>query len=130
MLTVIGEPRFVAPGPLISNGTGFEGHAFYEASSMRKINEIYYFVYFSELSHELCYAKGKRPLGPFEYGGTLISIGDIDRQINLQKCCRQGCAEAVEKDVWKYEQIQKKSRLSVYSFLPRRTGKIMRGKPL
>ena len=64
-----------------------------------------------------------------------VTVGEVcegyfNDQINLQKCCRQGCAEAVEKDVWKYEQIQKKSRLSVYSFLPRRTGKIMRGKPL
>lgn len=123
MLTLKGKPVMVAPGPLFSSGTGFEGHAFYEASSMRRINGRYYFVYSSELSHELCYGVGDDPLGPFRYGGTLVSIGDIGlhgnrkawnylgnthggmaeingqwyifyhRQTNRQKCCRQGCAE-------------------------------------
>lgn len=126
MLTLKSEPKIIAPGPTISKGTGFEGHAFYEASSVRKINGRYYFVYSSELSHELCYAVGTDPLGTFEYGGTLISIGDIGmngnteavnylgnthggmtelsgkwyifyhRQTNRQKCCRQGCADEVK----------------------------------
>lgn len=125
MLTIKGKPILVAPGPLFASGTGFEGHAFYEASSIRKIHGKYYFVYSSELSHELCYAVGDAPLGPFRYGGTLVSIGDIGlngnqqalnylgnthggmveingqwyifyhRQTNKQKCCRQGCAEKI-----------------------------------
>lgn len=115
----------VVPGPLFATGTGFEGHAFYEASSMHRIHGKYYFVYSSELSHELCYAVGDAPLGPFCYGGILVSIGDIGlhgnqkalnylgnthggmaeingqwyifyhRQTNKQKCCRQGCAEKI-----------------------------------
>lgn len=42
MLTVKGEPVMVAPGPILAKGTPFEGHGFYEASSMRKINGRYY----------------------------------------------------------------------------------------
>lgn len=123
MLTVKGEPQMVAPGPILARGTPYEGHGFYEASSIRKINGKYYFVYSSILSHELCYAIGDHPLGPFRYGGTLVSNGDIGykgrtepdnytgnthggmvnilgqwyifyhRQTNKQKCARQGCAE-------------------------------------
>ncbi len=52
-------------------------HGFFEASSMRKIGEKYYFVYSSALGHELCYATGDSPAGPFRYGGTIVSIGDI-----------------------------------------------------
>lgn len=123
MLTVKGEPVMVAPGPILAEGTPYAGHSFYEASSIRKIEGRYYFVYSSILSHELCYAVGDKPLGPFTYGGTLISNGDIGyngrtepdnylgnthggmvnikgqwyifyhRQTNKQKCARQGCAE-------------------------------------
>lgn len=126
MLTMKGEPKFIAPGPGKSAGTGFEGHAFFEASSMRKIRGNYYYIYSSELSHELCYAVSNRPDGGFCYGGTLVSIGDIGfagsteadnytgnthgslveiqgqwyvfyhRQTNRQKCARQGCAEQIE----------------------------------
>ena len=42
-----GEPVMVAPGPLFASGTGFEGHAFYEASSMRRIHgKILFCVFF------------------------------------------------------------------------------------
>lgn len=77
MLTIRSQPILVLPSAAISSGTSFEGHAFYEASSPRKIGNIYYLVYSSELSHELCYATAKTPYGPFTYGGTLISIGDL-----------------------------------------------------
>ncbi len=60
-----------------AKGTKYEGHEFFEASSMRKINGRYYFIYSSFLGHELCYAIGSSPKGPFEFGGTLVSIGDI-----------------------------------------------------
>ena len=123
MLTVKGEPVLVAPGPLLAEGTSFRGHGFYEASSIRKVNGRYCFVYSSILSHELCYALSPDPLGPYTFGGTLVSNGDIGyggrseadnytgnnhggmvflngdwyifyhRQTNRQKCCRQGCAE-------------------------------------
>ena len=125
MLTVKCEPQMVVPGPILAKGTPYEGHGFYEASSIRKINGMYYFTYSSILSHELCYAVSPNPLGPFSYGGTLVSIGDVGvqgrrtpinytgnthggmvnvlgqwyifyhRQTNKQKCARQGCAEKI-----------------------------------
>lgn len=58
-------------------GTEYEGHEFLEASSMRKFDGKYYFIYSSYLSHELCYAVSDNPVGGFHYGGTLISNGDI-----------------------------------------------------
>lgn len=58
-------------------GTPYEGHEFFEAASMRKINGRYYFIYSSYLGHELCYAVSDRPDGGFEYGGTIVSIGDV-----------------------------------------------------
>lgn len=77
MLTVKSTPRMLIPGYKNSAGTGFEGHEMYEASSMRKINGKYYFIYSTRLSHELAYAVSDRPDEGFKYGGTLISNGDI-----------------------------------------------------
>ncbi|MCF0253974.1 MAG: hypothetical protein HUK26_06555 [Duodenibacillus sp.] len=54
----------------------FRGHEFFEASSIRKIGDTYYFVYSSRHNHELCYAVSKRPDGDFVFGGTLVDIGD------------------------------------------------------
>lgn len=126
MLTVKKEPKLIIPKTGYSQGTGFEGHEFYEASSMRKINGKYYFIYSSILSHELCYAVSDRPDADFCYGGTLISIGDLGyegqdkamnytgnthgslvsvkgqwyvfyhRQTNRNLYSRQGCAEPIE----------------------------------
>lgn len=125
MRTVRRAPVLIAPSVWREKGTGFEGHAFYEASSIRKIGEIYYFVYSSILSHELCYAVSRYPDRDFRFGGTLVSIGDIGlkgntealnytgnthggmvqlgqqwyifyhRQTNKQCCARQGCAEPI-----------------------------------
>ena len=50
MLT-IKEEKPLLPGIENSKGTGFEGHEFYEASSIRHIGDKYYFVYSSALSH-------------------------------------------------------------------------------
>ena len=77
MKTVKGEPKMIVPGEEVARGSGFEGHEFYEASSMRKIRGRYYFIYSSRLSHELCWAVGDKPDGEFKYGGTIISIGDV-----------------------------------------------------
>lgn len=60
-----------------SAGTAYEGHEFFEASSMRKFNGKYYFVYSSFKGHELCWAYSDNPTQGFEFGGTLVSIGDI-----------------------------------------------------
>ena len=125
MITVKGGERPVVPGHKAAAGTEYEGHGFFEASSIRKIENRYYYVYSSELSHELCYAVSDRPTGGFHFGGTLVSIADIGckgndkalnytgntpggmrcikgqwyvfyhRQTNRVKCNRQGCAEKI-----------------------------------
>ena len=77
MVTIEEEPVFVAPGSVYSAGTGFEGHAFFEASSIRKRGDTYYFVYSSEVMHELCWATAADPRGPFAYGGVIVSNCDI-----------------------------------------------------
>ncbi|MCM1026576.1 MAG: family 43 glycosylhydrolase [Roseburia sp.] len=77
MLTLAGKEVPTIPGKLCAAGTEFEEHPFFEASSIRKINGIYYLVYSSVLSHELCYATSSCPLGPWKYGGTIVSNGDI-----------------------------------------------------
>lgn len=77
MHTIIREPVCVANGVDTSRGTGYEGHPFFEASSIRHIGEWYYFVYSSLQGHELCYGMAKRPEGPFTYKGVIISNGDL-----------------------------------------------------
>lgn len=77
MLTVKLPLCHIAKTQHCSAGTGYEGHEFFEASSMRKFNGKYYFIYSSVNGHELCYAMGDSPLGEFSYCGTLVSIGDV-----------------------------------------------------
>ncbi len=123
MKTVVGGEHPIVPGPKLAKGTSYEGHAFFEASSMRKVNGRYYYVYSSVLSHELCYAVSDYPDRDFRFGGTLVSIADLGyqgnthpmnytgnthggmtclngdwyifyhRQTNKVKCSRQACAE-------------------------------------
>ena len=128
MLTIQAEPQLIVPKYKHAVNTSFEGHAFYEASSMRKVNGMYYFIYSSEKMHELCYASSKYPDREFAYGGTLISIGDLGlngnvypqnylgnthgslvhlddqwyifyhRQTNKHNYSRQACAEVIKLD--------------------------------
>lgn len=77
MLTVIEEPKAVIPNACHAVGTSFEGHAFFEASSLRKRSDTYYFIYSSILNHELCYATSTSPLGPFTYRGVIIDNCDV-----------------------------------------------------
>ncbi len=85
MLTVLGEdmltvekaPKIVAPGSCYSQGTEYEGHAFFEAPSIRKKDDKYFFIYSSEVMHELCYATSDSPEGPFKYGGVIVSNCDL-----------------------------------------------------
>lgn len=124
MLTVRLPLKRIAKSQHCSKGTGYEGHEFFEASSMRKFGDKYYFIYSSVNGHELCYATGDKPLGEFKYGGTLVSIGDLGlsekplnylgnthgsvekigdkyyvfyhRQTNRHCYSRQACAERIE----------------------------------
>ena len=77
MLTIIEDPVTIVPGCEYSAGTEYEGHAFFEAPSIRKKGDTYYFIYSSEVMHELCYATSSSPLGGFAYGGVLVSNCDL-----------------------------------------------------
>ena len=76
MLTVLEGPVFVIPSAKTSRGTGFEDHEFFEASSIRKFGDLYYFVYSSVWMNELCWAVSRDPLRGFRYGGVLVSNCD------------------------------------------------------
>jgi arabinoxylan arabinofuranohydrolase len=77
MLTVQDGPFQIVPGVNASYGTGFEGHEFFEASSIRKKGNMYYFIYSSVALNELCYATSKNPLAGFSYGGVIVSNADL-----------------------------------------------------
>ena len=77
MITVLEAPVIVAPSEPYSKGSGFEGHEFFEAPSIRKRGDTYYLVYSSILMHELCYATSKHPTKGFEYQGTIVSNSDM-----------------------------------------------------
>ena len=77
MLTIEEDPVYVVPGEMYAEGTGFEGHAFFEASSIRRRRDQYLFVYSSQVMHELCYAVSDSPRGPFTYGGVIVSNNDV-----------------------------------------------------
>lgn len=77
MVTIIQEPVTIAPSQTYGRNSSFEGHEFYEASSIRKRGETYYFIYSSVAMHELCYATSKSPVKDFEYGGVIISNNDL-----------------------------------------------------
>lgn len=77
MLTVLTEPKTVVPGLDGEKDTDFEGHSFFEASSIRHFDDKYYFIYSSCLSHELAYAVSDRPDGGFAYAGALHSNCNI-----------------------------------------------------
>ncbi len=73
----IGTPFESAFGVDETTDQGMHGHGFFEASSIRKIGDTYYFVYSSCNNHELCYATSKYPDRDFTYRGVIISTGDV-----------------------------------------------------
>jgi len=77
MLTIVEEPVFVLPSEPYSQGTGFEGHEYFEAPSIRKRGDTYYLIYSSIVMHELCYATSKDPTKGFKYGGVIVSNADL-----------------------------------------------------
>ena len=77
MLTIKEEPVFVAPGCEYSEGSGFEGHEFFEAPSIRKVDQTYYLIYSSIVMHELCYATSDEPTKNFKYRGVIVSNCDL-----------------------------------------------------
>lgn len=77
MITILEEPVFIAPSEPYSQGSGYEGHEFFEASSIRKKGDTYYFVYSSVVYHELCYATSRHPTQGFVYQGVIVSNNDL-----------------------------------------------------
>ncbi len=77
MLTIKEEPRQLLPILGEAEGTGFEGHEFFEASSIRKINGKYYLIYSSVKSRELCYAVSDCPDRGYRYGGVISDNSGI-----------------------------------------------------
>lgn len=77
MLTIVEDQKWVAPGCEYSEGTGYEGHEFFEAPSIRKAGNMYYLIYSSIVMHELCYAVSNSPTESFQYGGVIISNCDL-----------------------------------------------------
>lgn len=75
MVTIKQEPKVIFPRK--GKPGAFPGHAFFEASSIRKVDGKYCFVYSSENNHDLCYAMSDRPDGDFRYGGVLVDLGDL-----------------------------------------------------
>ncbi len=75
MLTIKDRPKHIFP--IIYKGTDFAEHQFFEASSIRKIGDKYYFVYSTYNQHELAYAVSDYPDRDFKFGGVIISNGDI-----------------------------------------------------
>lgn len=83
MITIVKEPEFVVPSAPYAKGSGYEGHEFFEASSIRERNGKYYFVYSSVVCHELCYAMSDRLDGGFTYKGVIVS--NCDKGIDSYK---------------------------------------------
>lgn len=77
MITIKRSPKLLFPRKGNGNPGSFAGHEFFEASSIRKIDGKYVFVYSSCNNHELCYAVSERPDGGFRFGGTLVDQGDL-----------------------------------------------------
>ncbi len=77
MLTLVDAPRLIAPSKPYSQGSGYEGHEFFEAPSIRKRGDTYYFIYSSVVFHELCYATSQSPIEGFKYRGVIVSNNDL-----------------------------------------------------
>ena len=74
MVTIRTPEKLIFP----KEGPGsFANHEFFEASSIREYDDLYYFVYSSRHNHELCYAVSDRPDGGFAFMGTLVSNSDV-----------------------------------------------------
>ena len=125
MVTALARPKPIVPNGRDAAGTEFGGHGFFEASSIRRIDGEYVFVYAGQRIHELCWATATNPCGPFRYRGVLVSNTDLGvadrplaaggnihgglvqlggdwyvfyhRQTQNISFSRQGCAERLER---------------------------------
>ncbi|MCR5255495.1 MAG: family 43 glycosylhydrolase [Acetatifactor sp.] len=73
MMTIIGEPVVI----MQKHDEALGIHNFFEASSVRRIGDMYYFVYSSQQCVELCYATSAYPDRDFVYRGCIVSNTDV-----------------------------------------------------
>jgi len=71
MLQFSEEPRDVII--LGKGGASIGVQRFFEASWMHKYNDKYYFSYSTGDTHNICYAIGDNPYGPFTYQGIIMT---------------------------------------------------------
>lgn len=91
MMTVKYEPKAVLDSKTTANKNNpLYYHAFYEAPSIRKFNDLYYLIYSSGQNNELCYATSKYPDKNFQYGGVLISNSDLGYKGNKKRLAGAG----------------------------------------
>ncbi len=68
-----------------------EPFSFFEACSVRKINNIYYMIYSPKTGSKLVYATSNSPTGPFTFRGTIVDNGkDYPGGNNHGSLCRVG----------------------------------------
>lgn len=78
MITVKGEPQAVLDSKTTApKDSELYHHAFYEAPSIRKIDDTYYLIYSSGKNNELAYATSRYPDRGFTYRGVIISNSDL-----------------------------------------------------
>lgn len=74
MRTLAEKPR---PVVILDAGgrplTAGDPHRFFEAAWLHKHDGIYYFTYSTGSGHEICYATGDNPYGPFTYRGVVLT---------------------------------------------------------
>ena len=83
MMTIKAKPKRIFPS--VYTDTAFGQHQFFEASSMRKIDNKYYFIYSAYTNQELAYAVSDYPDRDFTYGGVLVQNGDVYYKGRLPK---------------------------------------------
>lgn len=89
MKTVIALSH-AAPAKQKAAGTSFEEHPFFEASSIRRIHDTYYFIYSSLQGHELCYATSQYPDRDFIFRGVIVSNADLGYKGNSKPIAYYG----------------------------------------
>ena len=67
------KPIVVLDEDGIPSTAGDVERRFFEASCMHKYNDKYYFSYSTGDTHNLCYAIGDNPYGPFTYKGRILT---------------------------------------------------------
>lgn len=78
MISITQETKTILPSQPYNTKEGpYTGHEFFEAPSIRKKGNLYYFVYSSIVFHELCYATSRYPDRDFEYRGVIVSNANI-----------------------------------------------------